>query len=303
MMTKTSSMIWITLVALLAGSPSLWAEEGIAAITRPSEDVTLSFVRQGQVKEVLVKEGDTVEADQKLVQLDDAAGQAQLAQLKAQAEDTIRIKAAEAQLDQKKVDLKGIQEAAKSRAATKLELEHAKLDVLITELSLALAKFEHAQNSRKYDEAKIHVSRMQLSSPIAGKVEQIQAKVGESVDELEDIIRIVTINPLWIDVPVPLTQAEVLKTGQAASVKFGATDNVNSDKAGLAHATKPVAGKIIHIASVADAASGTLLVRVEVPNPTGRPAGEHVYVSFTPAVKGAESSNVPGKQPAATKKE
>jgi len=39
-------------------------------------------------------------------------------------------------------------------------------------------------------------------------------------------------------------------------------------------------GTIIFVAAVADAASGTLRVRVEVPNKTRRPAGEHVVVSF-----------------------
>jgi hypothetical protein len=40
-------------------------------------------------------------------------------------------------------------------------------------------------------------------------------------------------------------------------------------------------GKILHISSVADAASDTLQCRVEVPNPDKRPAGERVLVQFT----------------------
>ena len=62
----------------------------IAAITRPSEDVTLSFVMPGRIAKVLVKEGDEVKAGQLLVQQDDAAELVQLEQLKAEAEDTVR---------------------------------------------------------------------------------------------------------------------------------------------------------------------------------------------------------------------
>ena len=40
------------------------------------------------------------------------------------------------------------------------------------------------------------------------------------------------------------------------------------------------AGKVIYIAAVADAASNTRTVRVEVPNKALRPAGEHVKVRF-----------------------
>jgi len=36
---------------------------------------------------------------------------------------------------------------------------------------------------------------------------------------------------------------------------------------------------VIHVAKVADGGSLARMVRVEVPNPSGRPAGEHVLVS------------------------
>ena len=80
-MTRMQSGIWIASVALLAGSTSGWADEPVAAITRPNKDITLSFVRPGQISRILVKEGATVKVGQGLVQLDDAAEQAQLAQL------------------------------------------------------------------------------------------------------------------------------------------------------------------------------------------------------------------------------
>ena len=41
-----------------------------------------------------------------------------------------------------------------------------------------------------------------------------------------------------------------------------------------------ILGRVIHIAAVADAASDTRLVRVEIPNKIGLPAGCQVTVSF-----------------------
>jgi hypothetical protein len=41
-----------------------------------------------------------------------------------------------------------------------------------------------------------------------------------------------------------------------------------------------VEGMVIYIGAVADAASGTLRVRVQVPNKARRPAGEHVSIIF-----------------------
>jgi Cu(I)/Ag(I) efflux system membrane fusion protein len=193
-----------------------------------------------------------------------------LAQLKAQSENTAQIQASEASLAQKRVDLQKLEWAEQRSAATKLEVEHARLDVKIAELSLEVAKFEHEQDQRKYKEAQIRVENMSLRSPINGSVEKIHVETGESINALAEVVRVVQINPLWVDVPVPLAKAETLKHGQKAKVKFRDSEN------------PAVEGKIIFVAAVADAASATLRVRLEVPNKTNRPAGEHIRVFFQP---------------------
>jgi len=243
---------------------------GIRAVTRPSADITLSFVQPGRIAYLPVKEGDAVKTDQVLIRQDDAAEQIQLAQLKAQAEDITQIRAAEASLAQKKVDLAKLEKAAASNAATALEVEHARLDVTIAGLSLDLAKFEHEQAIRKYQELETRIKQMQLKSPIEGRIEKIDIEIGESVNALTDVIRVVRTDPLWVDAPVPLQEGVGLKPGITARVR------ILGDDPG-AHA---IEGRVIFVSSVADAASGTLRVRIEVPNKSGRPAGEHVTVSF-----------------------
>jgi RND family efflux transporter MFP subunit len=243
---------------------------GIRAITRPSADITQSFIQPGRIAHVPVKEGDAVKAGQVLIRQDDVAEQILLAQLKAQKEDLIQIRASEASLAQKRVDLAKLEKAAASNAATALEVEHARLNVTIAELSLDMAKFEHEQAGRKYQEHRIRVEHMELRSPINGWVEKIEVEVGECVNATTEVIRVVQTDPLWIDVPVPLTQGIDLKAGQAARVVFGGSDPQ----------THTEAGQIIFVAAVADAASGTLRIRLEVPNKTRRPAGEHVLVAF-----------------------
>ena len=81
------------------------------AVTRPSKDAVLAFVMPGMVAEVLVKEGDAVEANQVIMRQDDSVEQAQMVQLKAQAEDTVRIEAQQAQLEQRRVDLQKVEQA------------------------------------------------------------------------------------------------------------------------------------------------------------------------------------------------
>ncbi len=254
---------------LLLASQGARADEGIPAITIPDEDVTLSFIHPGRIATVFVKEGDRVEAGQILVQQDDAAEQAQLSLIKAQSEDKTPIKAQDASLAQKRVYLERLQWAAKRGSATELEVEDAKLAVEIARYSLKTARFEQEQHERKYSEAKIRVESMSLRSPIAGRVEKVDVKVGESVDGLAAVVRIVRTDPLWVDVHVPLEKARSLKVGQSANVLFQGGGQEVAE------------GRIVFVSSVADAASSTQRVRIEVQNEANRPAGEHVSVVFS----------------------
>jgi len=263
---------WIISVVMLSVLTPLPAGAGpgapIKAITNPSADVTLSFVQPGCIAKVYFKEGDPVKAGQVLVQQDDAVEQAQLAQLEAASQDTTQIQASEAALAQRRVDLKKLETAAERKAATELEVEHARLSVKMAELSLQLAKFEHEQAKRKYNEAVLGIERMSLKSPIDGRIEEIHVEAGESVNVLADVVRVVQIDPFWIDVPVPLAKGMALSFGKTAKVEFPDPGKVS------------IEGSIIYVAAVADAASSTLRVRIEVPNKSNRPAGEHVEVVF-----------------------
>ena len=271
----------VFICALLAAAGSLAAQDKIEAVTKPSGDTVLSFVRPGQVAEVLVKEGDAVKAGQVLMRQDDKAELAQMEQLKAQAEDDTQIRAAEAKLAQTRVDLKKTEGARKEGAATDLEVDHAKLEVTMAELSLELYQFEQEQAKRKYQEMRLQIDRMRVVSPIDGVVERLLVEPGESVEAAGKIAQVVQIDPLWIDVAVPLAIARTLKRGESnAAVEFEGKDSARRSSFN---------GKIIHIAAVADSASGTLTVRVECPNAARRPAGEHVYVSFPAQSAGAPS--------------
>ncbi len=240
------------------------ADEPVRAVTRPSKDVTLGFLTAGRIAEIHVYDGYSVEAGQLLARLNDKIPQARLERLRALSEDDTQVQAAKARWQQKCVDLDRYKQAAESNAATELELEHARLDAKIAEWSLKVAQFQHNQDIKKYQEAKIEVEQMKLKSPVDGRVEKVFLEEGEAVDALADVVRIVDTDPLWINAHVPVARAAKLSVGGNAEIRFpqGLTST----------------GKIIYISTVADA--NTLTVRVRVPNKSNRPAGEQVYVSF-----------------------
>jgi len=272
LMTRRIPGAMVLTAVVLAASASPGGEaDGIEAVSQPSADVTLKFTLPGRIAEVQVAAGQRVADGDVLVRLDDAVERLRVARLKAAAENDLHVKAAGAQLAQRQADLKKLEWAGERGAATQWEIEHARLDVTIGRMSVEKARFDSEQARREYDEAKAALERMTLVSPVAGTVERVSVEDGEAVQALEDVVRIVRVAPLWIDVPVPMSTARGLKAGAAATVAFPGPDG------------KAAAGKVLHVSSVADAAADTLTVRVEVPNPSGRPAGERVQVRFNAA--------------------
>ena len=264
-------------VLMVAGAVGAAQPGGIEAVTRPSSDVMLKFVQSGRLVSVDVAQGDRVAEGDALVRLDDAVERLELERLKAAAENRVHVEAAEAQVVQRKADLRKLEWAGQKGAATEWEIEHARLDVTIGELSVAKAEFDHVQAGREYARAKAALERMRLVSPISGVVEWLFVEEGEAVQALEEVVRVVRADPLWIDVPVPLEAARGLAKGAAATVRFPGPKG------------KTVRGQVVHVSSVADAAAETLTVRVEAPNRSGRPAGERVRVEFAQDTGGPES--------------
>lgn len=253
-------------IALLPISLYANSGNGIPAETKPSADVTLSFVQPGQIAKVNIREGDSVNIGDILVQQDDSVEKVSLAILEAQSKDKTQIQAAEARLEQSKIDLKRRED--KPLAVTASEIDYARLNMNIAELSLRLTILENEQAQKKYEEAKLQIERMSLKSPIEGWIEKIEIETGESVNALDDVVRVVRIDPLWIDVDIPLTQRANLKYGDTAMVEFSTPDITN------------VEGTVIFIPAVADFASTTIRIRIQVPNKTNRPAGERVLVTL-----------------------
>jgi len=276
--------VHVALVAILLACGVGFAADGgggtqVEAVTKPSQDVTLSFAHpqngssSGRVAEVLVKEGDTVTAGQLVAKEDDTEEQAGLDVAMAQANDNTRTEAQEKVEAQKE---KVYENKKNNPAVNQSEKDEALVDVEVAKANVRLSQFEHVQDGRKAAQAKATFEKTRLKTPISGIVEQTMVKAGENVDNQNmKVMRIVNIDPLWIEVPVPFAVARDLKLDSPAGVIFS-----NKEKR---------EGKVIHVATVADSASDSLLVRVEVENKAKTPAGERVTVSFPGAAKVAAS--------------
>ncbi len=264
----------LAIIALACSLPVLSGQapsgsEPLSAVTRPSGDVTLSFVHPGRVTEILADVGVAVKAGQLVSKQDDSEEQKQLESTKADAEDTTEI---EAETTVEAADKHSLQNLEQSKVASVTEIDDARLKVDVDAARIKLAIFKRKQNQYKYESSLAGIDKFHLKTPIDGVVAETMIHVGEVTDgQNMKVMRVVQLDPLWLEVEVPVAQARQLKPADPAQVYFA-----DSDKK-----TRP--GKVALIFPVGNSGSSTIKVRVEVPNPEKLQSGENVQVTFGPS--------------------
>lgn len=199
----------------------------------------VAALAEGVVKQVLVLEGQRVEADQVVARLvdDDArlglsraeadveAGHAEIAQLEAE------VALEQARLDEARDEVERISKSAQQLAAASGELSRARLRAVSQERALEAtrartgvvqANLRNREAAR--DEAALRLSRMEVRSPIAGVVMSRLVEPGSRIMHLSDdmhashVIRLYDPSRLQVRVDIPLSEAAKVGVGQRAEI-------------------------------------------------------------------------------------
>jgi RND family efflux transporter MFP subunit len=240
-------------------------------ITRPSLDATMGFSLATRVTAVIVKVGQSVKAGDLMARGEDAEEAVFVKLQKLRAETDLPVQKAQKAAALAKVEYEALLDAQKKSAGSPLEVDRAKLTWEGAVIDLDTAKISQAQEVLQVERYQARVDKLQLKAPFDGQVDSISADVGQSVSETDKVIRVVNIDPLRIDVPAPT--ARTLEQG----LKVGDPAWVLMDLPGEARVH---VGKIVGLSAVADSASATRTVRVELPNPAKTVAGLTAWVRF-----------------------
>lgn len=253
-------------------------------ISGPSKQAELSAQLPGVVKELLVKPGDRVKEGQPLIQQDDRLAVNQLETLEKEANSTIRVEAAEADLAQKEVELKRVKQMVASDAANALELERAQLEVIFKGHQLNLSHLELAKAKLEAAGARMRVDFMKVLAPFDGIVESIDAQVGEMLDpQRPGVMTIVSNDPIKIVVQLSAPQAAKLKIDDTVDVRY---------KNDSADAWQPA--KVTYLAPVARAGASRESQRevwLEMANPEKRETGLWLFVKLPDATATAGTAS------------
>jgi RND family efflux transporter MFP subunit len=244
---------------------------GERAVMRPRRDATLAFAFPADIEAVLVQGGQEVKKGEALVKAWDGDVRAGVELLRAMAESTLEIEAAEAELALAKIELQSVQAAFEGAAATSIERERRENMVRRAEVARDLALRRQVERTQELAQREAQASRYTLSAPFDGVIDLLAVSEGQSVDRAQAVVRIVDVQMLHIDVAAPatLTLTLKLKAGDPAWVMF------EGDEASAVRR-----GRVLQVSPVADASSGRRMVRVELENKDGWPAGMLCRVRF-----------------------
>jgi cobalt-zinc-cadmium efflux system membrane fusion protein len=243
----------------------------IPGIMNPSHDVTLAAPRDGVLAEVLVREGDAVEAGQIVARLDDRAARASVEVARSISERLGEVEYARADLELACSLLDRLERASEANAAGPTELHEAASRVALAQASLDIAVEERLQAQRSLELEQARLAELSIRAPFDGVVVETPGEAGGALTLGSPIVRIVSLETLRGEIYLP--------SALFGSVAVG--DRCTLD-------ASPPAGPIVVAAVVAvdpriDPASDTFRCWVELANPDRRlPAGFTVTPRLTP---------------------
>jgi membrane fusion protein (multidrug efflux system) len=185
----------------------------------------------GEVRQILVEEGDAVKAGQLLARLDG---------------DRLRLEVAQTEANLRKLerDYKRQLELSEKGLVAKGTAENAKFD--LDALRAA------------YDRARLELSYTDIRAPINGVVSARYIKLGNTISANSPTFRVTDLDPLVAYVHIPEKEFRKLAPKQPAEVVVDAL------------AGERFSGMISRISPTVDPTTGTFRARVEVPDPTRR---------------------------------
>jgi RND family efflux transporter MFP subunit len=232
----------------------------------------MGFTLSTSVKEVLVSGGQVVQAGDLLVRGDDSEDVAEAKFQRARADTELPVARAKSQLELAELEYQRYLEVRDQGAGSPLEHERAKAARDVAKIDLDLALLNQVLSDYQASRAEARVAKLSLRAPFDGIVDAVQIDEGQSVREGEPVLRLVAVDPIWIDVNTPTAHTIALRLENGSPAWILMQDDT---------AKRVYTGRVVEVAPTADAASGLRRIRVEMANAVGVVPGVNCWVRFT----------------------
>jgi len=260
----------LALLAALAAAAGAEDLAGFDCLIEPNAVVRVETRELGVLEEVLVDRGDVVEKGQVLARLESGVEEIQVKLARARAAMRGTVQSRSAAVAYRERQAKRVEDLYSNNAVSFTERDQATTDLLLARMELQDATETMRLAEIELERAEQALARRTIRSPVDGLVVQRLLLPGESVED-EPIIAVAAVDPLNVEVILPVRVLQQISPGMRAEVR------------------PQIPGGEMHQARVkvvdrlVDAASNTFGVRLELPNPGyAIPGGVRCDVRFLP---------------------
>lgn len=240
------------------GSGLGWAQ-GFDCLVEPSEVVEVRAPTDGVIGSIAVQRGDLIRRGQTLVRLESGAEQATVELARQRARMDGQVVSARTRIDYATKKLARLNDLVKDNFTSALARDEAAAEKRLAEAELqsALEAQELARLDLRRSEELLALRTM--SAPFNGVVVDRMLNPGDLAESgagRKPVLKVARIDPMRVDVALPATLFGQVEVGRAARV----VPNVGG---------QTFAARVTNVDRVIDAASGTFVARLELPNPKG----------------------------------
>lgn len=257
----------VALLVALSTVPAM--ADDFEGFTEPYRKINVAAAEIGIIADILVREGDRVQAGQPLAKLDSEVQQALLAIAKQSMHAKGQLHAAIAELSLRQKRLDKLDALHSEGHARQEEIDRARSEVEVARANVLAAKEELLTRKLEHQRMKIQLQRRTVCAPVAGVISTLHKQVGEFVaPNNPDVLTLVELDSLLANFTVTSPQAEKMSIDQQFTILFPAS-------------SLKTTGLVEMIAPLTDAESGTVRIKLRVDNPEGRfRSGERCHISL-----------------------
>lgn len=242
-------------MALTAGTGL--AEE-IQSFTEPYQVIDVAAAESGIVIGLGVEEGDAVQKDQPVADLNQDVLKASVEIARSHRDAVSSLRSAESELKLKTERLEKLNQLRLNGNASEEEVNRAQLEFEVAEAQLLQVKENLEIKRLEYERIRLQLALRTVRSPIDGVVTEVFRDIGEFVSPADPVVlTIVQLNPLRTTFSVPVADVKSIRKGQTVPIRIdGVKGTVNA--------------KVALVSPVINAESQTVRVKLELPNPENR---------------------------------
>jgi len=268
---RTPSHLFLLLLFILPSS--ILANESLNnqkfdCVINPSRVADLGSSAVGIITHIMVDRNDFVKRGDTIATLNYKVEKAKVQVAKKRADISSKIELTKVNLALAKREQGRVQKAFNRGSISAHDLDIADTELLLAQIKQLQAKEEQFLAKQELTYAKAVLYQRTIRAPFSGVITERLKEMGEHVDS-EAVVLLAKIDPLYVEVVLPVSKLGMIKKGMKAKVYSPALKG--SDWTAT----------VAHVDKVMDAASGTFGVRLILPNHDYKiPAGLRANIRF-----------------------